>query len=132
LNLRQRRWLELIKDYDIGINYHPRKANVVADALSHKKYCNTIFARRLRPKLCQEIRYLNLAMVNETTMVVEVEPMLKAEIRKAQLEDEKLKEILQLIKENKTSNFTKNDNGTMWLGKQICVPNLKPIRELIL
>jgi hypothetical protein len=34
LNLRQRRWLELIKDYDPGINYHPEKANVVADALS--------------------------------------------------------------------------------------------------
>jgi hypothetical protein len=34
LNLRQRRWLELIKDYDLGINYHPRKANVVANTLS--------------------------------------------------------------------------------------------------
>jgi hypothetical protein len=34
LNLRQRRWLELIKDYDLGTNYHPRKTNVVADALS--------------------------------------------------------------------------------------------------
>jgi hypothetical protein len=34
LNLRQRRWLELIKDYGLGINYHPGKANVVADALS--------------------------------------------------------------------------------------------------
>jgi hypothetical protein len=32
LNLRQRRWLELIKDYDIGINYHPGKANIVANA----------------------------------------------------------------------------------------------------
>jgi hypothetical protein len=42
LNLRQRRWLELIKDYDLGINYHPRKANVVADALSRKKYWNAI------------------------------------------------------------------------------------------
>jgi hypothetical protein len=37
LNLRQRRWLELIKDYDLGINYHPGKANVVANALSRKK-----------------------------------------------------------------------------------------------
>jgi hypothetical protein len=36
LNLRQRRWLELIKDYDLGINYHPSKANVVADALSRR------------------------------------------------------------------------------------------------
>ena len=34
LNMRQRRWIELIKDYDLGIHYHPGKANVVADALS--------------------------------------------------------------------------------------------------
>ena len=36
LNLRQRRWLELIKDYDCVIDYHPSKANVVVDALSRK------------------------------------------------------------------------------------------------
>src|SRR5262249_28248093 len=36
LNLRQRRWIELLKDYDCQILYHPRKANVVADALSRK------------------------------------------------------------------------------------------------
>jgi len=36
LNMRQRRWLELLKDYDCEILYHPGKANVVADALSRK------------------------------------------------------------------------------------------------
>ena len=36
LNLRQRRWMELLKDYDCSILYHPGKANVVADALSRK------------------------------------------------------------------------------------------------
>jgi hypothetical protein len=51
LNLRQRRWLELIKNYDLRINYHPDKANVVANALSRKKYCNTAFARRMRLEL---------------------------------------------------------------------------------
>jgi hypothetical protein len=50
-NLRQCRWLELIKDYDLEINYHPEKANVVADALSRKKYCNATFARRMQPEL---------------------------------------------------------------------------------
>jgi hypothetical protein len=51
LNLQQCHWLELIKDYDIGINYHLGKANVVGDALSCKKYCNATFARRMRPEL---------------------------------------------------------------------------------
>jgi hypothetical protein len=99
LNLRQRRWLELIKDYDLGINYHLGKANVVADALSCKKYCNRTFARRMPPELRREVEYLNLGMVNEAKVVMEVEPTLEAEIRESQLEDAKLKEIRQLIQE---------------------------------
>jgi hypothetical protein len=80
LNLRQRRWLELIKDYDLRINYHPGKANIVADALSRKKYCNATFARRMPPELQREIEYLNLGMVNEAKVVMEVEPTLEVEI----------------------------------------------------
>jgi hypothetical protein len=38
LNLRQRRWLELIKDYNLEVHYHPGKANVVVDALSRKTH----------------------------------------------------------------------------------------------
>jgi hypothetical protein len=68
-------------------------------------------------------------MVNEVAMA---QPTFEAEIRKVQLEDEKLKEIRQLIKEDKTSDFTEDDNVALWLGKQICVTNLKPIQELIL
>jgi hypothetical protein len=101
--LRQRRWLELIKDYDLGINYHPGKANVVADALSRKMYCNATFAKRIQPELHQEINYLNLAIVNDTTVTMEFEPTLEAKIRKGQLEDAKLKEIHQLIQDNKTA-----------------------------
>ena len=40
--MRKRRWLELIKDYDCSINYHPGKANVVADALSRKEKLNVL------------------------------------------------------------------------------------------
>jgi hypothetical protein len=40
LNMRQRRWLELIKDYELEVHYHLGKANVVADVLSCKAHCN--------------------------------------------------------------------------------------------
>jgi hypothetical protein len=93
LNLQQRRWLELIKDYDLGINYRPGKANVVADALSRKRYCNTTFARRMQPELRREIKYPNQGMVNEAKVTMEVELTLEAGIREGQLEDAKLKEI---------------------------------------
>jgi hypothetical protein len=122
----------LIKDYDLGINYHPGQANVVADALSCKKYCNTTFARRMRPEVRREIDYLNLGMVNEATVMMEVEPTLEAEIQEGKLEDAKLKEIRQLIRDNKTSDFSEDSQGIVWLGKRICVPNLKHIMELIL
>ena len=42
LNMRQRRWLELVKDYDLEVHYHPGKANVVADALSHKPHYQVV------------------------------------------------------------------------------------------
>jgi hypothetical protein len=45
LNLRQRRWLELIQDYDLNIQYHPGKANVVANTLSQKSQANMAIAR---------------------------------------------------------------------------------------
>jgi hypothetical protein len=51
LNMRQRRWLELIKDYDLEVHYHPGKANVVADALS-RKHCNYV---TLEPRLAASI-----------------------------------------------------------------------------
>jgi hypothetical protein len=122
----------LIKDYDLEINYNPVKANVVADVLSHKKYCNATFARRLQLELQREIKYLNIGMVNEAKVTMEVELTLEAEIREGQLEDVKLKEIRQLIQDNNTSDFSEDSQGTLWLGKQICVPNLKHIKELIL
>jgi hypothetical protein len=71
-------------------------------------------------------------MVNETRVAMEVEPTLEAETREGQLEDAKLKEIRQLIQDNKTSDFSEDSQGTLWLGKRICVPNQKTIKELIL
>jgi hypothetical protein len=44
LNMHQRRWLEMIKDYDMKVHHHQGKANVVADALSRKAHCNYLLA----------------------------------------------------------------------------------------
>jgi hypothetical protein len=68
-------------------------------------------------------------MVNEGKVTMEVEPTLEVEIREGQLEDAKLKEIRQLIRDYKTSDFSEDSQGTLWLGKQICVRNLKPTRS---
>jgi hypothetical protein len=59
----------------------------------------------MQPELRREIEHLNLGMVNESKVRMEVEPTLEAEIREGQLEDEKLKEIRQLIRDDKTSDF---------------------------
>jgi hypothetical protein len=98
---------------------------VVADTLSRKKYCNATFARMMQPELRREIEHLNLGMVNESKVRMEVVPTLEAEIQEGQLEDAKLKEIRKLIWDNKTNDFSEYSQGTLWLGRWICVPNLK-------
>jgi hypothetical protein len=65
LNMRQRRWLELIKDYDLSLQYHPGKANVVADALSRKAYVNCLSTVVLPEDLCEGLRDLSLEVVPE-------------------------------------------------------------------
>ena len=49
LNLCQQRWMEAIADYNCGISYTPGKANVMADALSRKSYCNNTWFSKLNP-----------------------------------------------------------------------------------
>jgi hypothetical protein len=94
LNLRQRRWLELIKDYDLGINYHPRKANVVADALSRRSHVSQLVVESMPFELCEEFDKLSLRIVaNIEAMEMEVGSSLLQEIQKGQLEDEKIQEL---------------------------------------
>lgn len=81
LNLRQRRWLELIKDYDLGIHYHPGKANVVADALSRKGRCNHLSSRNVVVELQEEMARLNLHLIPQGEVnSLEIQPLLRTQI----------------------------------------------------
>jgi hypothetical protein len=83
LNLRQRRWLKLIKDYDLGINYQPGKANVVADALSRRSHLTMLATRELLPEFCKEFEKLNLGWVSNTKVItMEVNSTLEQDIQK--------------------------------------------------
>jgi hypothetical protein len=82
LNLRQRRWLELIKDYDLDIQYHPGKANIVADALSRKSQANMLVARLMPQELCWEMAQLNLGIATQSeSMTLEIESTLEDQER---------------------------------------------------
>jgi hypothetical protein len=133
LNLRQRRWLELIKDYDLEIHYHPGKANIVADALSHKSHVNATMVSQMPRELYEEFERLNLGFVAHTEgITIEVEPTLEQEIRKGQLEDPKVQEIREMIEACKALDFTEDEQGTVWFLKRVCVPVVDHLREKIL
>jgi hypothetical protein len=75
LNMRQRIWLELIKDYELEIHYHPGKANVVADVLSRKSQVNMLAAHSMPFELAKEFDRLSLGFPNNTQGVtIELEP----------------------------------------------------------
>jgi hypothetical protein len=92
--------LELIKDCDLGINYHPGKANVVAGPLSRRSHVSQLVVDSMPFELCQEFHKFNLRIVaNTEAMEMEVASSLLQEIRRGQLEDEKVQEIKRNIKE---------------------------------
>jgi hypothetical protein len=102
LNMRQQRWLELIKDYELRIHYHPSKANVVADALRKKIQVNMMVAHPMPYELAKEFDRLSLGFLNSTQGVtIELEPILEREIKDGQKDDEKINEIRQLILDGK-------------------------------
>jgi hypothetical protein len=82
-------------------------------------------------ELCAEMEHLNLSFVTNAIELV-IEPTLEQEIRKGQLEDEKLKEIAENVVLRKAPGFRMDENGTLWFRKRIFVPEVTAIRDAIL
>ena len=118
LNLRQRRWLELFKDYDCIIDYHPGKANIVADALSRK----TMVAMSLQNN--------DWRLTDDGAMLaqLEVQPVLKQIIIDAQKNDEELHKKLQLVRDGDKTKFLEKEAGSLYFHNRLCVPDNKELK----
>jgi hypothetical protein len=131
--MRQRRWLELIKDYELEIHYHPGKANVVADALSRKASWHCLTMKTCDITLCQEMEKLNLGMIQHGTLNhLKLESVLLQRIIDAQRSDKGMKHIHEKIEASKANCFRKYDQGVVWFNNRIVVPKSDEVRQQIL
>ena len=84
----------MIQEYNPSIEYTPGKANVIADALSRKAYCNSLILKPFQPDLCEAFRKLNLQVVPQGFLAnLLVSPTLEDQIREAQLLDAMVKKV---------------------------------------
>jgi hypothetical protein len=98
LNMRKRRWLELIKDYDLEVHYHPRKANVVGDALSRKAQCHCLTMDSHITTLRDELSKMSIEVVPFGTLdYILVEPTFQDHIIMAQLNDKGVHIIKEML-----------------------------------
>jgi hypothetical protein len=131
--MRQRRWLELIKDYELEIHYHPGKANVVADALSRKAACHCLTVRIPDTTLCHEMEKLNMGIIQHGTLnQLKLESILLQKIIDAQRNDKGMKHIHEKIEAGKANCFKKDDQGIIWFNNHIVVPKNEEVRQQIL
>jgi hypothetical protein len=127
--MRQWRWLELIKDYELKVHYHLGKANVVADALSHKAHCNYLPAVRLTEEESSTRVLPNLSLFNIILM-----PTLRAEIIAARKDDEGMGHIKRRMWEGdpKVACFHEDAEGTLWFKERLVVPKREALKKKIL
>jgi hypothetical protein len=128
LNMRQWRWLELIKDYELEVHYHLGKPNVIADALSHKAHYKYLPVIRLTGEESSTCVLPNLLLFNITLM-----PTLRDEIKGAQKNDEDMGHIKRRMQEGdpKVTCFCEDVEGTLWFKERLVVAKKEALKKKI-
>ncbi|KAL0551253.1 hypothetical protein IC582_010339 [Cucumis melo] len=135
LNMRQRRWLELVKDYDCEILYHPSKANVVADALSRKVSHSAALITRQAP-LHRDLERAEIAVsvgaVTTQLAQLTVQSTLRQRIIDAQGNDPYLVEKRGLAEAGQAVEFSLSSDGGLLFERRLCVPSDSAVKTELL
>jgi hypothetical protein len=129
LNMRQRRWLGLIKDCELEVHYHSGKANVVVDALSRKAHYNYLPAMRSTGEESSTRVLPDLSLFNIT-----LTPTLRSEIIAAQKSNEDMWHIKRRMRDGdpKVACFHEDAEGTLWFKERLVVPKREALKKKFL
>ncbi|XP_022868589.1 uncharacterized protein LOC111388143 [Olea europaea var. sylvestris] len=138
LELIVRRWLELVKEYDCTIHYHPGKANVVAYALSRKTGSQLTVLPTVQKHLIRDFEKLRLKVITPPTQTTArirsfmIRPTLRDRIKETQNKDPFLKKIKVEVGTNKRIGFEMSADNELIFKGRLCVPKDESIRNEIL
>jgi hypothetical protein len=124
LNMKQQRWLELIKDYELEIHYHPRKANVVANAISCKEHCNHIMVQPITSDGDPEETHLCVIPCGVTGVLnnIALIPTVKEDVITTQKIDVGMGHIRRRMKLGEAKCFHEDSDGVLWFKDRLVVP----------
>ena len=136
LNMRQRRWVELIKEYECTIEYHPGKAKVVVDALNRKLTCSISHLKAVYlPKLV-ELRSLGVRLKLTDTRALlasfHVRPVLINRARELQTQDSTVIKLKREAESGKLKGFSVRADGTLMMDHRLCVPDVGGLKKEII
>ena len=136
LNLRQRRWLKLIKDYDSTIEYHPGKANVIVDALSRRLESSLSHMRSSYLPFLMDLGTLGVILEVEDSGALlatfHVRPLLVDQIRAWQLQDPQMVKFKEEIEKGMKAKFQIRDDDMIVKGQRMCVPDYGELKKDIM
>jgi len=132
LNIRQRRWLEFVNDYDCDIHYHPGKANKVADALSRKRVASLVTLPRIPGPLRNDLNKLEIEFVVGQLSTLSLQPMIREEIKNKQHLDPLIEQLKHEVIKDRRPNFQISEDGVLGFKGQLCVPEDEGIKRQIL